>query len=210
MKLVLARHGNTFAPGEKVVWAGSRNDLPLVPRGYEQAAALNVALQPLGTRLAAVYCGPLSRTRVYADTAVAGLGLSPQIDARLNEIDYGAWSGLSTDQVIARFGDAAWRSWEECGAWPDAGDWGSDPAAHRQAAQLFLADLERNHTPADAVVLAVTSNGALRFFAALCGAIEAGGRVPKVKTGHICVVECTAGKRSILGWDMHPSAAALD
>ena len=37
MKLIIARHGNTFDPKDKVVWVGSRNDLPLVSKGVAQA-----------------------------------------------------------------------------------------------------------------------------------------------------------------------------
>ena len=45
MKLYLIRHGNTFAPGDKVTWVGSQNDLPLVESGIQQAQTLSSALQ---------------------------------------------------------------------------------------------------------------------------------------------------------------------
>ena len=33
MRLILARHGNTFEAGETPVWVGAREDLPLTARG---------------------------------------------------------------------------------------------------------------------------------------------------------------------------------
>ena len=46
MLLLLARHGNTFEPSDKVVWVGARTDLPLTSMGREQAAALGEGLSP--------------------------------------------------------------------------------------------------------------------------------------------------------------------
>ena len=33
IELLLVRHGNTFAPGDRVVWVGKGQDLPLVESG---------------------------------------------------------------------------------------------------------------------------------------------------------------------------------
>ena len=46
MLLLLARHGNTFNKGDKIVWVGARTDLPLTAKGREQALALGQALAP--------------------------------------------------------------------------------------------------------------------------------------------------------------------
>ncbi len=45
MHVILARHGNTFDPGDPSVWAGARTDLPLVAKGREQAAKIGEALK---------------------------------------------------------------------------------------------------------------------------------------------------------------------
>ena len=47
MLLLLARHGNTFEKGDKVVWVGARTDIPLTAKGRDQAAALAAGLQPV-------------------------------------------------------------------------------------------------------------------------------------------------------------------
>ena len=66
MLLLLARHGNTFNKGDKVVWVGARTDLPLTVKGREQAQALGEALAPFAPRIKRVVAGPLLRTREQA------------------------------------------------------------------------------------------------------------------------------------------------
>ncbi len=66
MLLLLARHGNTFNKGDKVVWVGARTDLPLTAKGREQAQALGQALVPFAPQIKRVVSGPLLRTREHA------------------------------------------------------------------------------------------------------------------------------------------------
>ena len=66
MLLLLARHGNTFNKGDKVVWVGARTDLPLTAKGREQAQALGQALVPFAPQIKRVISGPLLRTREHA------------------------------------------------------------------------------------------------------------------------------------------------
>jgi probable phosphoglycerate mutase len=66
MLLLLARHGNTFNKGDKIVWVGARTDLPLTAKGREQALALGQALAPFASRIKRVISGPLLRTREHA------------------------------------------------------------------------------------------------------------------------------------------------
>ncbi len=60
--LLLARHGNTFAPGQKVVWVGARNDLSLVESGLAQAHVLAEALEKASVKPDAIYAATLKRT----------------------------------------------------------------------------------------------------------------------------------------------------
>jgi broad specificity phosphatase PhoE len=62
MLLLLARHGNTFDKGDKVVWVGASTDLPLTAKGREQAQALGQALTPYAGQIKRVISGPLLRT----------------------------------------------------------------------------------------------------------------------------------------------------
>ncbi len=73
MLLLLARHGNTFEPSDKVVWVGARTDLPLTAKGREQAAALGEGLQPMKSAIKRIVSGPLQRTREHAGIAARAL-----------------------------------------------------------------------------------------------------------------------------------------
>ena len=73
MLLLLARHGNTFNKGDKVVWVGARTDLPLTAKGREQAQALGQALMPFAPQIKRVISGPLLRTREHAAIICEGL-----------------------------------------------------------------------------------------------------------------------------------------
>ena len=57
MLLLLARHGNTFDKGDKVVWVGARTDLPLTAKGREQARALGAGADAVRPADQARDCG---------------------------------------------------------------------------------------------------------------------------------------------------------
>lgn len=91
--LRLARHGET-------AWslAGQhtgRTDLPLTPRGEENARRLGQRLKSL--TFAAVFTSPLQRARRTCE--LAGFGGVAQIDPDLVEWNYGAYEGLRTDEI---------------------------------------------------------------------------------------------------------------
>ena len=92
-QLWLLRHGATE-------WAlngrhtGS-TDLPLLPKGEEEAAALAPILR--GRRFAAVFCSPLQRAKRTCE--LAGLGADMQICPEILEWDYGDYEGITTPQI---------------------------------------------------------------------------------------------------------------
>lgn len=96
-QIVLVRHGET-------AWSRSgrhtgRTDVPLTDLGRRQAAALAGTLDALhATR---VLASPLRRAWETAELA----GLVPEPDERLVEWDYGAYEGLTTEQIRERRGD---------------------------------------------------------------------------------------------------------
>lgn len=211
MNLLLSRHGNTFDPGETSVWTGSANDLPLVAQGLKQAERLAQALATQHLKPVAIYCSPLQRTRVYAQVVVDRLGLSltPEVDPRLNEIDYGEWTGLTNAQVRERFGEQALRDWDERCMWPTVGHWGGSETQALADVASFVKDLESRHASQDLVVV-VTSNGRLRYFLKLVPS-EFDTRVRsgtfKVRTGSICRLTREAdGALRVPYWNQDPLA----
>ena len=190
MQLLLARHGNTFESNETPTWVGARNDLPLTKTGIAQAKNLALYIKSNNIKLDAVYCGPLQRTKIYAETILNDLAsaLHPIIDQRLNEIDYGSWSGLTSVQVQENFGSKELERWEKYSAWPITGDWqGSEQTIITNVA-AFSNDLVKKYS-SDATILAVSSNGLLRYFLKLMPH-EFDTRVKnqdfKIATGRIC------------------------
>jgi probable phosphoglycerate mutase len=211
--LVLARHGNTFEPGEKVVWVGSRNDLALSSKGVEQAVELAEACKENGITFDTILSGPLLRTKDYANIVKNALktGSTANIDRRLDEIDYGSWSGLTDEEVIERFGESAFKAWSRGGAWPQTGDWGSSPAKIVGEVKEFCSSMA-SKLANGRNVLAVTSNGRLKFFLTLIpSAFESAQEADtlKVKTGNVCVFSLNSGtdEYQCLAWNLAPKIA---
>jgi broad specificity phosphatase PhoE len=217
MEVILSRHGNTFNPHDPVVWTGSKNDLSLVKKGEQQALALVQYLRDENIVPSAVYCGPLQRTKRYAEIVVSELCLDkePRVDQRLNEVDYGDWTGLTTRQVIARHGKEVFEGWDQKSVWPplNGGGWGGSPEALRLEVRSFMDELMRTHRAND-VILVISSNGRLRYFLSLIknepdSETEFDRRIKagtfKVKTGNICKMMIQNGDISLESWNQNPS-----
>jgi probable phosphoglycerate mutase len=203
MKLLLARHGNTFEAGEPAYVVGRRQDLPLTREGIAQAERIGAYCQ--AEPPAAVYCGTLHRTRHTAGIVVRLCGSpAPCDDSRLTELDFGEWGGLTMDEVRRKFGDAEADAWEHDARMPAGRGWSPDAAVLTEAVQGFIADMRQAH--ADGTVLAVTSNGVLRYFAHIVPGLfkrlrDEGGL--KVKTGHLCAFDI-ADEPKLLFWNQPP------
>lgn len=210
MNLILSRHGNTFESGQEPVWAGAANDIPLTPAGREQAKRLAQALKRSQISLAGIYCGPLSRAKEYAQIVSKELGLSaaPFIDPRLQEIDYGQWSGLTNQEVRSRFGDQGLENWESKSIWPANAGWQGTADTMIREVGLFTNDLLSRRGPQD-TILAVSSNGRLRYFLNLIqGEFErrVHERSFKVKTGHIGKIILNPHSVQLVYWNVDPQS----
>ena len=213
MDIFCARHGNTFAAGDRVVFVGANEDPPLTPEGEKQARVLAAALSAANMYPTAIYCGPLKRTRDYAALIAKVLGLAaPLVDARLTEIDYGDWSGLTNDEVVGKLGQGEdLRKWNEAGVWPSRANWSPDEAALRRHVAEFLQMLDASFAANDNI-LVVSSNGILRYFAAAAAGPGAGqdSRFPfKMRTGHVGKIHVAEGAPALAYWDAAPGAQPL-
>src|SRR5262245_48079576 len=95
-RLYLGRHGTTTLNVENRY--RGRRDIPLDAQGYQDA--VDAARHLSGAGLAAVYTGPLRRAiataQIIADEArVPDL----RILHGLNNVDYGAWEGMTSDEA---------------------------------------------------------------------------------------------------------------
>ena len=97
--LFLVRHGATVWHAENR-YAGS-SDVALDPNGYAQAERL--AAWASETKLAAIWCSPLTRARETAAAAARATGLVPRADERLREIDFGQIEGKTMAEAEQLF-----------------------------------------------------------------------------------------------------------
>src|SRR5436305_11100477 len=102
-RLYLVRHGTTTMNVESPY--RGRRDIPLDAQGYQDA--VDAARRLSGVGLAAVYTGPLRRTIATAQI-IADEARVPDIRILhgLNNVDYGAWEGMTSEEA-AMFDPAA-------------------------------------------------------------------------------------------------------
>lgn len=100
----LVRHGSHDRLGK--VLCGRMDGVTLSEDGLRESAALAAWLAR--ERLVGLYTSPLERTRETAAPIAQACGLEPIEDADLLEIDFGAWTGKSFDELRE---DPAWTAW---------------------------------------------------------------------------------------------------
>lgn len=206
MKIILARHGNTFGPGDTPVWVGANEDLELVEKGKVQSVAIGQWLIEHNLQPGRIIAGPLKRTRLGADIIseiVSFDRANIRIDERLREIDYGSWGGKSDAEIEAQYGAEVIEDWREHTIVPEGADWTPSPDDLRQQIKAVLSELVSG---GDEINLLVTSNGNLRYFHENWyeGANEAPSA--KVKTGHICVADWNGSHFIPKCWNVDPNS----
>jgi len=208
MNIIFSRHGNTFEPNTPAVWVGCESDLPLVEAGIEQAKTFAKALSQSGIKIDAVYCGPLKRTLSYAQIILKELqsNLTPIVDLRLSELNYGGWAGLTNQQIGEKYGIEMLENWEKHCKWP-LNVWKSSEPIVREEVVSFANDLVTRHKKDD-VILVISSNGKLRYFLSLIpGEFEERVKTEsvKIKTGNVCRFAFVDDKWKVNYWNRPPS-----
>lgn len=213
MNLLLARHGNTFAPQDPVVWVGAKNDLPLVDTGRAQAKHLGRVLASSDITLPAIYSAPLRRTLEYAEIIQSLLQNKPEIvtDPRLTEIDYGLWTGLSNAQIQSKYGSAELELWERKSLWPKNAGWNPSEEVIFQGITALCQELKTKTSPSQSPLI-VSSNGILRYFLKL-NVLEWSKRCEdasfKVKTGNLCHLVLNEDSAQVKFWNHTPEVNML-
>ena len=143
--LYLIRHGQSTwnAEGRMQGWA----DPPLDEVGRQQAAALAERLRAVA--LDAIYSSPLLRARETAEAVAVLHGRPVELDDRLKERHLGEWTGLTGDEVEARFPNR--RSSDD---WRIGGPPGGEGQAQLVArAAAALAEITAAHREGTVVVM---------------------------------------------------------
>lgn len=149
MRLALVRHPEVaIAPGH----CYGRLDLALTQAGAERAAVIAAGLR--GSGMSRVRSSPARRCRAVADAT----GLPVIADARLLELDFGAWEGMVWDEVPRDLLDQ-WAA-DPLGFAPPGGESGA--ALMRRVSAVFA---EIAAAGEDCAI--VTHGGPLRLLSAL-------------------------------------------
>lgn len=201
-RIVVLRHGNTFAPGEPPRRVGKGTDLPLVASGRSQAIAAGQALKSLGWQPSFVGVSSLRRTQETAVLALDAMGIdTPQaILPFLDEVDHGPDENQLEEDVVRRVGRDALDAWDRESAPPSG--WIVNPEERIAAWRSFVTQrIGLNET-----ALLVTSNGAARFCLLAVQGSLAGQPLPslKLRTGAWGVLDVSTDQVVVQSWDQRP------
>src|SRR5579859_2506935 len=143
--LFLLRHAEVETRYLRVF--GGQIDMGLSPRGREQAAALAKHLRPVD----AVYASPMKRVQQTLEPLVQSGRCAPIVLPDLREVNFGDWTGLSWEEVHARYNvrPFQWLDQLERGAIPNAENSGT----FRARVEPCLRQIVRDH-PGQRVAIA--------------------------------------------------------
>jgi len=145
-RIYLVRHGETL--WNHAMRYQGHADIPLNERGYAQARA--VARRLASERIDAVYSSDLQRARVTAEIIAAEHGLPVNTERSLREINFGAWEGLTREQISRRFPELSREWWSNPVGTRLPG--GETLAEVAERAVKCLLDVARRHTGGTVVV----------------------------------------------------------
>lgn len=108
--VILVRHGETEMTVSRGYSGSSEPGPSLTERGRAQAAAAGELVRRVGDDLwgdvpypTELIASPMVRTRETAAIIGARLGLEPRVDAAFQEADFGAWQGLTAEEIEQRW-----------------------------------------------------------------------------------------------------------
>ncbi|HSX11216.1 MAG TPA: histidine phosphatase family protein [Chlamydiales bacterium] len=210
IRLILVRHGNTFEAGQVATQVGARTDLPLTAQGRKQAEQLGDYFLSQSIRPAAIYAGTLTRQIESAEIIAQRLCVEERLKVRepsLTEIDYGAWEGLTSEEISRRW-PTEYNGWTEAGEWAE-GIFGGSLQSHKSNIDRWLATIRKTYVSGD-VIIAVSSNGLIRFFSDEWEKLAAAKQIDKlkVKTGHFCELELHPDRLKVKSWNITPLSIA--
>lgn len=198
-RIIIARHGNTFAHGQQPRRIGSRSDPALTSEGQQQARALGRHFAQRCAGIDEVLTGPLLRARQTSEIIRRELRRTERvrISPWLNEIDHGPDEGKNDERIVARIGADALAAWDKSGVFPPG--WVDDGEWRIAAWRCFFA------TNSGTTSLLVTSNGAARF-ALIAAHLSSAPPHLKLRTGAFGELDVDdKGAARLVNWDVRPS-----
>lgn len=204
-RLLIIRHGNTFAADEEPRRVGCRTDLPLVQSGVDQARALGDYIKREDLIPDYICASALQRAQETAQLMMHSAGhdeTAIEIDACFNEIDHGPDENKTDDEIIERIGKSALDDWNEYGVVPDGWD-----VCPRTIQKSWVGFAETCATErAGQLSCVVSSGGIIRFAPILLPDNQLpNGQTPKVKTASMSLFDYSDGQWQCFFWNKRPS-----
>ena len=185
--LIIARHGNTFLPGETPTRVGARTDLPLTEE--ERARGIGRYLLARGIQPTRILAAPLMRTRRTAELAAQEMGIENkterEVALRLGHaaaVTAGKDPDMLSLEYLESIGNQAIELWNTRAVVPDG--WIVDPQALMNMWRRVASETLENE-----IVLCVSSNGIIRFAPVITGDYDGfcAAHDIKVPTGGVCI-----------------------
>ncbi len=107
-EIILVRHGETELNASETF--RGRVDVPLNETGHKQAGLLAEYLA--AEKIQVIYSSPLMRAVTTAEAVATPQKIKVNVTESLNDIDCGAWQGLTLEDVKKNYG-AVYRDWAE-------------------------------------------------------------------------------------------------
>ncbi len=208
MELILTRHGYTSEETDTPIIAGQKFDFPLVEKGGLQAENFAKMLIQQNITPVGIMCSDMRRTKRYAEIIgeVVGMPGTPMIDSRLDDLDYGDWTGLSEPEVALKYGEKVYTAWMKHGIWPENCNWGSSPQQIHERITVLCHEMVDFYDDEDTVVV-VASGGLIKFFLGLiAGEYERRSVTGKLRMdiGNISKLIHEDGQWRVGYWNMDP------
>lgn len=183
--IALLRHGETGARGFR-----GRSDDALTALGFDQMGA---AVAGSGS-WSYVLSSPLRRCADFARAFAAERQLPCTVDARLQELDFGAWEGRTNEQLLREDAVALQAFWAD--PWRFAPTGGESLLVFAERVFAALADLARQDLPGRGLV--VTHGGVIRLCLAKARGRMGGDLATMVVThGTLCPLRLEEGPQGL-------------
>jgi broad specificity phosphatase PhoE len=194
-RIYLVRHAQSYSNVERRL-VGEPPGPGLTERGKAQAQAAAALLAAADRPATAVVTSPLRRARETAAAAAARLGAALRVDDRLRETRFGAWEGMTVEQLVEESDYAAWRH-DRQGHRPPGGERMSDLAQRVSAAVADLA----NETAGGAVALFSHQDPITAFLLTVQGLPWTSAALAPVTNALIATLESEGGRLRLIGID---------
>lgn len=201
----LIRHGETDWNVEHR-WQG-HTDIPLNSRGQRQAEMVAQHVNNLGVSFAAIYSSDLARAYQTAWEIGAAVGVAVQLLPALREIDLGTWSGLTREEIRARY-PVEYQLLEQGQDIPRGGAETGSALFHRTT-ETFEAMVTQY--PNSAIIF-VTHGGVIRAITNYVRTVSQQPHLPHAYIGNtsVSIVRCVGDKRELVTYNAMQHLAGLD